>query len=158
MFWILTFCSLGFSQCFQMCSKHTTKALLPNRANNGMVHAWPGMSHLGTFLQNTAEWRRHLRRPEYGDEREAHVREYLHKHAPLTNSAAIDAPLLLCQGANDSRVPLNETLQIADAVRSNGQPCWVMVANEEGHVFKKRTTVDLNSQIIAVFLQKFLLS
>lgn len=39
---------------------------------------------------------------------------------------------------------------------NNGQPCWVMVAKGEGHVFKKRTTVDLNSEMIAVFLHKFL--
>ena len=115
-----------------------------------------GMSHLVTFLESTAEWRRHLRRPEYGDERDLEVREYLHRTAPLTNAGAMAAPLLICQGANDSRVPLNESLQIADAVRANDQQCWVMVAESEGHVFKKRTTMDPNSAIIAVFLDKFL--
>ena len=67
----------------------------------------------------------------------------------------MNAPLLICQGANDSRVPLSESLQIADAVRRNGQPCWVMVADGEGHVFKKKTTMDTNSAIIAMFLNKY---
>ena len=68
----------------------------------------------------------------------------------------MDAPLLLCQGANDSRVPLSESLQIAEAVRSNGHPCWVMVADGEGHVFKKKTTIDHNSALIAAFLDTHL--
>ena len=54
-------------------------------------------------------------------------------------------------------MPLGEVLQIADAVRRNERPCWVMVAKGEGHIFKKKTTMDLNSEIIAVFLQEFLL-
>ena len=114
------------------------------------------ISHWVTFLESTAEWRRDLRRPEYGDERIPHIREYLNSISPLTHSDAIDTPLLLCQGANDSRVPLGETLQVADAVCSNGHPCWVMVANDEGHIFKRKTTMDFNSHIMAHFLQKFL--
>ena len=86
------------------------------------------------------------------------MRDFLHGISPLTHADSIDAPLLLCQGANDTRVPLGEALQIAKAVRRNGQPCWVMVADGEGHIFKKRTTMDLNSGIIAIFLKKFLIA
>ena len=46
--------------------------------------------------------------------------------------------------------------KFSDAVCSNGHPCWVMVANDEGHIFKRKTTMDFNSHIMAHFLQKFL--
>lgn len=43
------------------------------------------ISHWVTFLESTAEWHRDLRRPEYGDERIPHIREYLNSISPLTH-------------------------------------------------------------------------
>ena len=44
-----------------------------------------GISNFVTFLESTAEYRRDLRRPEYGDERDPKMREFLQKISPLNN-------------------------------------------------------------------------
>src|SRR6185436_15080291 len=48
-----------------------------------------GISDFVTFLQNTQEYRRDLRRAEYGDERVPEMRDYLQKIAPARNVAKI---------------------------------------------------------------------
>ena len=48
-----------------------------------------GISNFVTFLESTAEYRRDLRRPEYGDERDPKMREFLQKISPLNNAGKI---------------------------------------------------------------------
>ena len=73
-----------------------------------------------TFLENTKEYRRDLRRAEYGDERDTDMRKFLQRISPLTNVESIKKPLFVVQGANDPRVPASEAEQIARAL---GVPC-----------------------------------
>ena len=49
-----------------------------------------GISNFVTFLESTAEYRRDLRRPEYGDERDPKMREFLQKISPLNNAGKIN--------------------------------------------------------------------
>jgi len=76
-----------------------------------------GPSNLVTFLETTADYRRDLRRVEYGDERDPAMRAFLERIAPLTGSDKITKPLLVFQGANDPAVPLAETERIVAAVQ-----------------------------------------
>ena len=66
-----------------------------------------GISNFVTFLESTAEYRRDLRRPEYGDERDPKMREFLQKISPLNNVGKINKPMLIVQGQNDPRVPVH---------------------------------------------------
>src|SRR6185369_7893558 len=67
-----------------------------------------GISHFGTFLKNTSEYRRDLRRAEYGDERDPKLAEFFDRISPLNNTERITAPLFVIQGKNDPRVPWTE--------------------------------------------------
>eukprot|EP01001_Neometanema_parovale_P006598 NODE_2949_length_1309_cov_7.427487_g2800_i0.p1 GENE.NODE_2949_length_1309_cov_7.427487_g2800_i0~~NODE_2949_length_1309_cov_7.427487_g2800_i0.p1 ORF type:complete len:138 (+),score=22.42 NODE_2949_length_1309_cov_7.427487_g2800_i0:712-1125(+) len=117
-----------------------------------------GISNFVTFLENTAEYRREIRRPIYGDERDPAMREFLHSISPSTHAAKLDRPLLIAQGRNDPRVPLSESEQIRDAVRANGRDVWYMVANNEGHGFKRRVNQDLYQNAMVLFFKQHLLS
>ena len=68
-----------------------------------------GISNFVTFLESTAEYRRDLRRPEYGDERDPKMREFLQKISPLNNAGKINKPMLVVQGQNDPRVPVHRS-------------------------------------------------
>merc|ERR1712087_944378 len=60
-----------------------------------------GISNFVTFLENTASYRRDLRRKKYGDERDPVMRKLLQEISPLTNCSKIVSPLFVVQGAND---------------------------------------------------------
>src|SRR5439155_11868321 len=60
-----------------------------------------GISHFATFLQNTESYRRNLRRAEYGDERDAAMRAFFDRIAPLHQADKIAKPILVVHGRND---------------------------------------------------------
>jgi len=116
-----------------------------------------GISNFVTFLENTADYRKDLRRTEYGDERNPKMREFLVKISPLTNSHRIKKPLFVVQGLNDPRVPVNEARQIVEAVRKNNVDVWFLLAEDEGHGFSKKSNRDFYQQAAVLFLEKHLL-
>lgn len=116
-----------------------------------------GISNFVTFLNNTSGYRRDLRRIEYGDERDAKVRDFLQRISPLTNVAKIKRPMLIIQGANDPRVPASEANQMLAAIRANGAEAWYMMAKDEGHGFQKKSNRDAQNAAIAAFLKLKLL-
>lgn len=116
-----------------------------------------GISNYITFLENTAPYRRELRRVEYGDERDPVMRKFLKDISPVTNASHIKCPLLIIQGANDPRVPAKESQQIADAVRRNKGTVWFLMYGNEGHGFRRKENKDYQESVIALFLKKFLL-
>lgn len=115
-----------------------------------------GISHLVRFLENTSDYRRDLRRPEYGDEREPEMREFLERISPLTNADRIRSPLFVGHGANDPRVPVAEAEQIVDLARKNGSEVWYFLARDEGHGFRKRRSRDLFYPAMAAFFETYL--
>jgi dipeptidyl aminopeptidase/acylaminoacyl peptidase len=117
-----------------------------------------GISNFITFLQNTASYRRDLRRVEYGDERDSSMRTYFEKISPVNNASKIEAPLLIVQGANDPRVPASESEQIAQAVKKNGKTVWMLVAEDEGHGFRKKSNKEYQDNVTSMFIQKFLIA
>ncbi|MEM7054936.1 MAG: alpha/beta fold hydrolase, partial [Pseudomonadota bacterium] len=116
-----------------------------------------GISNFVTFLENTQDYRRDLRRVEYGDERDPDMRAHLEAISPLNNVEKIDVPLFVVQGNNDPRVPVTEAEQIVAALREQGSPVWYMNALNEGHGFRKKENRDLFSEATILFLQTYLL-
>lgn len=100
------------------------------------------ISSFVTFLENTQEYRRDLRRPEYGDERDPEQRAKLIEISPMTRITEISDPLFVIQGANDPRVPKSEADQLVEKVRASGQPVWYLVGENEGHGFSKKDNRD----------------
>jgi dipeptidyl aminopeptidase/acylaminoacyl peptidase len=115
-----------------------------------------GISNFVTFLENTADYRRDLRRVEYGDERDPKMREHLEAISPLGRVEAIKSALFVAQGANDPRVPASEAQQIVDAVRASGQDVWYMLARNEGHGFARKENRDTHTLLTVLFFEKHL--
>jgi len=116
-----------------------------------------GISNLVTFLEHTEAYRRDLRRVEYGDERDPKMREYLEKIAPMNNIEKIKKPMFVIAGKNDPRVPLSESQQIADALKKQGTPVWLLIAKDEGHGYRKKANQDFQFYATVEFLQEYLL-
>jgi dipeptidyl aminopeptidase/acylaminoacyl peptidase len=116
-----------------------------------------GMSNLVTFLEHTEAYRRDLRRVEYGDERDPKMREYLEKIAPMNNIEKIKKPMFVIAGKNDPRVPVSESQQIADALKKQGTPVWLLIAKDEGHGYRKKPNQDFQFYSTVEFLQEYLL-
>ena len=116
-----------------------------------------GISNFVTFLENTQDYRRELRRIEYGDERDPEMRAFLQDISPLNNVDKIKIPLFVQQGRNDPIVPMSESEQLVKALREQGQTVWYMNALNEGHGYDKKENRDLYQQATFLFLQKFLL-
>ncbi|NWF51276.1 MAG: S9 family peptidase [Ignavibacteriaceae bacterium] len=117
-----------------------------------------GISNFVTFLTNTQDYRRDLRRVEYGDERDLKMNEFLQKISPTTNAHKITKPLFVVQGLNDPRVPYTEAEQIVDIVRKNGGEVWYLLAKDEGHGFRKKTNRDFYIWAEVLFLEKYLVN
>lgn len=117
-----------------------------------------GIASLVTFLENTPEYRRDLRREEYGDERNPEVRKALEAASPLNQAERITASLFVVHGKNDSRVPYTEAEQIVAKTRALGRPTWYALALNEGHGFAKRENSDLAAILYALFWEKHLLN
>ncbi len=113
-----------------------------------------GISNFVNFLSNTAGYRRDLRRAEYGDERDTHMRAFLERISPLDNAARIRKPLLVAAGKNDPKVPVSESDQLVWRVRSNGGEVWYLLAKDEGHGFARKANRDAYLETVASFLQK----
>ena len=115
-----------------------------------------GISNFVTFLKNTEDYRRDLRRVEYGDERDPEMRAFLEKISPNNNVAEIDIPMLVIQGENDPRVPVTESEQVVEALRKEGKTVWYMNALNEGHGFRKKENSDVSQQVTLMFFEKYL--
>lgn len=115
-----------------------------------------GISNFVTFLENTEEYRRELRRHEYGDERDPETRAMLERISPINNVDRIDIPLLVVQGRNDPRVPAKQSEQIVQALRSRGRPVWYIEALNEGHGYNRKENSNVYEQAAILFLQKYL--
>ncbi len=100
-----------------------------------------GISNFVTFLTNTAAWRRSLRESEYGS---LDDRELLERISPINRIERVAAPLLIIQGDNDERVPLSESIQMAERLEQMGRTVELMRFADEGHGVTK-----LENRIVA---------
>ncbi len=116
-----------------------------------------GISNFVTFLKNTQDYRRDLRRVEYGDERDPAMHEFLEKVSPNRQAAKIKQPLFVIQGFNDPRVPVTESEQMVKAIREAGGSVWYLMAKDEGHGFAKKANADFQFYAMIEFLRASLL-
>lgn len=116
-----------------------------------------GISDFNTFLKNTEEYRRDLRRVEYGDERIPKMAEFFTKIAPLNNIDKIKKPMFIVQGTNDPRVPVSEAIQMRDKLKAQGKTVWYLEAKNEGHGFRKKENIDFQRLAMIRFMQEYLL-
>ncbi len=113
-----------------------------------------GISHFATFLENTEGYRRDRRRAEYGDERDPAMRAFFDRISPINLVDRMRRPLLVVAGANDVRVPLGESQRIVSQIRANGGEAWLLVANDEGHGFQRRSNQLAKAQVQTMFLRR----
>jgi dipeptidyl aminopeptidase/acylaminoacyl peptidase len=146
----LTGGSYGGYMCYAAAVRYSDKL----RANLCVV----AISNFVTFLENTQEYRRDLRRVEYGDERVPEQRKKLTEISPLTRVAEIKKPLFVVTGANDPRVPQSEADQLVAAVRKNGGTAWHLIGTNEGHGFAKKENIDYNFWASLLFWKQYLLN
>jgi dipeptidyl aminopeptidase/acylaminoacyl peptidase len=116
-----------------------------------------GISNFISFLERTEAYRRDLRRPEYGDERDPAIRAFFQKVSPLFNATKITRPMFVIQGKNDPRVPATEAEQIVATLKRQKTPVWYLLAKDEGHGFAKKKNVDYQFYATLSFIRRFLL-
>lgn len=116
-----------------------------------------GFQTLDTFLKNTEEYRRDLRRVEYGDESHPKMYAFLDKIVPLSNTNKIKKPMFFIQGKNDPTVPVTEAIQMRDKLKAQGNTVWYLEAIDEGHGFRKKANVDYQRLATILFMEKYLL-
>jgi dipeptidyl aminopeptidase/acylaminoacyl peptidase len=113
-----------------------------------------GLANFETFFEHTGPWRRHLRACEYGDpERHAAL---LRDLSPIHHIDRIQAPLIVVQGANDPRVPQEESDQIVEQLRARGQEVEYLLFRDEGHGIVKVPNRIVAYTAIGEFLDRHL--
>ena len=115
-----------------------------------------GISNFVTFLENTEDYRRDLRRVEYGDERDPEMRAFLESISPNNNIEKINVPILVVQGENDPRVPVPESEQVVKSLEEKEKTVSYMNALNEGHGFRKKENRDIYEQTVILFFKKYL--
>jgi dipeptidyl aminopeptidase/acylaminoacyl peptidase len=98
-----------------------------------------GIVNMQTFLERTAGYRRKLREVEYGPLSDP---EFLKSVSPLNQVEKIKVPMFIAHGFNDPRVPIDEAVQLAMALKAQAandprlMP-QLLVFPDEGHGFAK---------------------
>ncbi len=111
-----------------------------------------GLASFTTFLKNTKEYRRDLRRAEYGDERDPKMAAIFQHINPTNNVQKIQGALLVAHGKNDPRVPFVVAEEVVAKVEATGSKVWTIYADNEGHGFRKKANLDYLTAAIAMFL------
>lgn len=94
-----------------------------------------GISSFKTFLENTSIWRRKLREAEYGSiENDG---DFFGEIDPLHRTKDIECPVMMLHGANDPRVPIEETEQMVAELKERNHPVGYIRFEDEGHFFVK---------------------
>ena len=115
-----------------------------------------GISNFVSFLENTSDYRRALRRAEYGDETDPAMREFLNTISPTRNAGRINKPVLIFQGRNDPRVPVTESRQMVAEIGAAGGEVWYLEAQDEGHGIRRKANERLYLAAVTVFLRDLL--
>lgn len=116
-----------------------------------------GISNFNTFLKNTEPYRRDLRRVEYGDERDPAMAAFFEQISPLNHAHNMRKPMFIVQGANDPRVPASEAIQMKEKIKESGGKVWFLMANDEGHGFRKKNNADFQFYATIAFIKEYLL-
>ncbi|QSB44294.1 S9 family peptidase [Tsuneonella flava] len=127
----------------------------PDRFKGGISRF--GVSDFASFMANTEPYRVDNRRREYGDERDPEVAKFFQHMSPMQNASRIRAPVLFIQGGNDPRVPQQQSEDMIAAIRANGVRVSYVLADNEGHGFKKSENARVSDGAQIAFLREMLL-
>uniref|UniRef100_UPI00321ABC26 alpha/beta hydrolase family protein n=1 Tax=Chryseobacterium sp. TaxID=1871047 RepID=UPI00321ABC26 len=114
-----------------------------------------GPSNLFTLLDSVPAYWESARASLYGMVGNPNTEEgkkLMHEASPLFSVNKINKPLLIIQGANDPRVKQAEADQIVIALRDKGKKVNYILADDEGHGFRK----PVNSMAMYAETEKFL--
>src|SRR5690606_12900247 len=139
----LTGGSYGGYMCYAAATHYADKL----RANLCVV----AISNFVTFLENTQDYRRDLRRVDYGDERVPEQRDKPMEIKPLRRLGDIRKRIFVVTGANDQSGRSSEADLIDAAVRMKGGTAWHLVGTNAGNGFSKNENVDYNFWASLVF-------
>jgi dipeptidyl aminopeptidase/acylaminoacyl peptidase len=110
-----------------------------------------GIANLRTFLEKTSGYRRALREVEYGPLSD---KEFLESVSSLNRVDKIQVPMFIAHGFNDPRVPVEEAMQLAAALKQRGRNPRVFIAPDEGHGFAKLDNRIYFNERCAQFLEE----
>lgn len=99
-----------------------------------------GPSNLNTLLESVPAYWEAAKAHLYamvGDPSTKEGRDLINEASPLFSADKINKPLLIIQGANDPRVKQAEADQIVIALREKGKKVSYLLADDEGHGFRK---------------------
>ena len=100
--------------------------------------SYSGMTNLFTFLKDIPPYLEPIQEMIFNavghPEKDA---DYLRAVSPIFHTEEIKVPLLIAQGARDSRVNVNETTQFVQKLRENGLEVNYILKEDEGHYFQK---------------------
>lgn len=114
-----------------------------------------GPSNLFTLLDSVPAYWESARASLYGmvgDPKTEEGKKLMREASPLFSVNKINKPLLIIQGANDPRVKQAEADQIVIALRDKGKKVNYILADDEGHGFRK----PVNSMAMYAETEKFL--
>lgn len=109
-----------------------------------------GIVNLKTFLEKTSGYRRKLREAEYGPLSDP---EFLASVSSINKLDKLNVPMFIAHGYNDPRVPVEEAMQVAIALKDKGVPTQLFIAPDEGHGFAKLDNRMLFNSRMADFLR-----
>jgi len=112
-----------------------------------------GIVNMKTFLERTSGYRRKLREAEYGPLSDG---DFLASVSSLHRVDKIQVPVFIAHGFNDPRVPIEEAMQLAAALREKGRQPRMFVAPDEGHGFQKLDNRIYFGERAAAFLEETL--
>jgi dipeptidyl aminopeptidase/acylaminoacyl peptidase len=110
-----------------------------------------GVVNLKTFLEKTSGYRRKLREVEYGPLTDP---EFLASVSSIHRVDKMKVPVFIGHGFNDPRVPVEEAMQLAAALRERNQNPRMFVAPDEGHGFAKLDNRVYFGERVAQFLDE----
>jgi dipeptidyl aminopeptidase/acylaminoacyl peptidase len=114
-----------------------------------------GPSNIFTLLESVPAYWESFRASLYkmtGDPNTEEGKKRIQESSPLFSAHKIVKPLLIIQGANDPRVKQAEADQIVVSLRDKGKQVGYLLANDEGHGFRK----PVNSMAMYAETEKFL--
>jgi dipeptidyl aminopeptidase/acylaminoacyl peptidase len=110
-----------------------------------------GLVNLQTFLEKTSGYRRKLREVEYGPLTDG---DFLASVSSIHRVDKMNVPFFIGHGFNDPRVPVEEAMQLATALKERGQNPRLFIAPDEGHGFVKLDNRVYFGERVASFLDE----
>jgi len=118
-----------------------------------------GISNMVTWLENVPEYWipiMPLLKDRVGDVSTDEGKAFLMERSPVTRADKIARPLLIGQGANDPRVPRQESDQLVKAMQDRQIPVTYVLYSDEGHGFARPENSISFWAVMEAFLAKHL--